>query len=164
MDEWPNTDIQQRVLYFTEKGTLGVQPTNEALHTISTPQDCGVSSGEYFTLKPDTELAGDQREDDADSLCFETDPLDGPLDILGRPTVQLDVGIDQKYGNLAIRLVDVHPDGTCHRVSLGVINLAHRAGNKTPMAMRVGKITNVTVRLDETGHCFQVGHRIRVGI
>ena len=164
LKEWPSADIQQRVLYLTDVGTLGAQPTNEALHTISTPQDCGVFSGEYFTLKPDAELAGDQREDDADSRCFETGPLDQSLDILGRPIVQLDVGIDQKYGNLAIRLVDVHPDGTCHRVSLGVINLAHRGGNKKPSAMPAGQVTNVMVRLDEAGHCFQVGHRIRVAI
>ena len=152
------------MLFRSDVGTLGARPTNEALHTISTPQDCGVFSGEYFTLKPDAELAGDQREDDADSRCFETGPLDQSLDILGRPIVQLDVGIDQKYGNLAIRLVDVHPDGTCHRVSLGVINLAHRGGNKKPSAMPAGQVTNVMVRLDEAGHCFQVGHRIRVAI
>ena len=164
LEEWPSTDIQQRVFYFAENGTLGTQPNNEALHTISTPQDCGVSSGEYFTLKPDAELAGDQREDDAKSCCFETSPLDQPLDILGRPIVELDVAIDQLYGNLAIRLVDVHPSGICHRVSLGVINLAHRGGNRKPSSMTVGQIVHVTVHLDQVGHCFQVGHRIRVAI
>jgi putative CocE/NonD family hydrolase len=164
LDEWPSTDIQQRVLYFTDKGTLSAQPNNEALHTISTPQDCGISSGEYFTLKPDAELAGDQRKDDADSFCLETGPLDQALDILGRPIVELDIAIDQEYGNLAVRLVDVHADGTCHRVSLGVMNLAHREGNHKPCSMKVGQLTNVTIRLDETGHCFQVGHRIRVAI
>ena len=43
--------------------------------------------------------------------------------------------IDQPLGNLAIRLVDVHPDGACFRVSWGVINLAHRGGNDIPEAV-----------------------------
>ena len=30
--------------------------------------------------------------------------------------------------------------------------------------MPAGQVTNVMVRLDEAGHCFQVGHRIRVAI
>ena len=46
-------------------------------------------------------------------------------------------------------------------MSLGVINLAHRAGNREPEAMQVGKFEIITVRLDQSGHCFQVGHRIR---
>ena len=30
--------------------------------------------------------------------------------------------------------------------------------------MPAGQVTNVMVRLDEAGHCFQIGHRIRVAI
>ena len=92
--EWPSADIRERVFYPSAAGTLGDQPPDAVIHAISTPQDCGVSSGEYFILKPDAELAGDQRQDDALSCSFETEPLDRSLDILGRPVIQLDIALD----------------------------------------------------------------------
>ena len=42
---------------------------------LRSPLDTGTTSGEWFTLKPDAEMAVDQRLDDAGSLTFETAPL-----------------------------------------------------------------------------------------
>jgi hypothetical protein len=78
--------------------------------------------------------------------------------------MRLRVTIDQPLGNLAIRLVDVHPDGACFRVSWGVINLAHRHGNEIPEPVTPGVPIDVVVRLDECGYHFAAGHRIRLSI
>ncbi len=162
--KWPSANIEQHLLYTGGGGELGDRPSAPRPLTIRSPQDCGTACGEFFSLKPDGELPGDQRWDDAGSLCFQTPPLRKDLDILGRPNMRLRVSIDRPIGNLAIRVVDVHPDGTGHRVSLGVLNLAHRAGNNTPEPMIPGQAENVVVPLDECGHRFLRGHSLRVSI
>src|SRR5687768_18532190 len=115
-------------------------------------------------MKPDAEMAADQRIDDACSLVFQTEPLDAPLEILGRPLLTLRVAIDAPLGNLAARLVDVDPDGAAARVSFGVLNLAHRAGNAEPRPMRPGFCADVQFALDAAGYRFRPGHRIRLAI
>ncbi len=121
-------------------------------------------SGEFFTLRPDGDLAADQRLDDAKSLVFETEPLKAPIEILGRPRLSIEIAIDRPLGNLIARIVDVLPDGAAHRVSFGVLNLAHRRGNETPKPMMPGTSERIEIALDECGHRFLEGHRIRIAL
>ncbi len=150
--------------YLGSKGRLAQQPGMDGQRVIDSPQDCGTAGGEYFTVKPDAELPGDQREDDARSLTFDSLPLETPLDILGRPEVTLRVAIDRPVGTLVARLCDLHPDGTSHRVALGVLNLSHRCSQAEPRAMEPGVETEVVIRLDESGYRFLPGHRIRLAL
>ncbi len=131
---------------------------------LKSPLDTGTASGEYFTLKPDAEMAGDQRIDDAGSLTFETAPLLEAADYLGQPTLTVDVTCQEPTANLAVRLVDVHPDGTATRVAFGVLNLSHRDGNAQPRAMEPGRKTRITLTLDACGYRFRAGNRIRVSL
>jgi putative CocE/NonD family hydrolase len=131
---------------------------------LRSPLDTGTSSGEYFTLKPDAEMALDQRSDDAGSLTFETVPLACDNDYLGRPVLTLALRTQARTGNLCARLVDVHPDGTATRVAFGVINLAHRNGNAEPEALTSGEKVSIRLELDACGYRFRKGHRIRLAI
>ena len=56
---------------------------------VHSPLDTGTASGEWFTLKPDAEMAGDQRPDDAGSLTFDTVPLTEEAVFLGQPELDL---------------------------------------------------------------------------
>ncbi len=161
--EWPSPRASTRVLHGVS-GRLDDSPGAAETRTISSPQDCGTACGEYFALKPEDDLPGDQQGDDAASLTFETAPLAEDMVVLGRPLVEFDVSLDRPYGNLAVRLVDVHADGVCHRVSLGVLNLAHRLGSEAPRGMEPGTTERVAVALDESGYRFLAGHRIRLSI
>jgi putative CocE/NonD family hydrolase len=131
---------------------------------LRSPLDTGTSSGEYFTLKPDAEMAVDQRGDDAGSLVFESAPLTEALDYLGMPVVRLTVSSEAELANLCARIVDVHPDGSALRVSFGVLNLAHRNSNERPEPLVPGKKTEVTLVLDACGYRFEPGHRIRLSL
>ena len=161
---WPSTDIVLSSYYLSTNGELEDTPPANGIVTICSPLDCGTAAGEFFPLKPDAELSLDQAADDAGSAVFDTPALKRSVEILGRPQVRLRVTIDQPLGNLAIRLVDVHPDGACFRVSWGVINLAHRGGNDIPEPVTPGAPIDVLVRLDECGYHFAAGHRIRLSI
>src|SRR5262249_34478978 len=117
-----------------------------------------------FTLKPDAELALDQRGDDAGSLTFQSPPLAEAHDYLGRPVLTVTVSCEAELANLCARLVDVHPDGAATRVSFGVINLAHRDGNAEPKAMTSGERTRIRLEFDACGYRFEKGHRIRLSL
>ncbi len=163
-DNWPTDNVKTRSFYLHQNGLLSEDTPNNIQVSICSPQDCGVACGEVFSLKPDSELAGDQRVDDAGSLVFETEVLDEPLSILGRPTMALNLAIDRPIGNVAVRLIDVHPNGASHRISWGVLNLAHRDSNEFPMNTQPNEATDVVVLLDHCGYKFLAGHRIRVSI
>lgn len=146
-----------------QAGLLCAAP-DQAQTSICSPQDCGISAGERFTLAPDADLAGDQRIDDGGSLIFKTGELESDIDILGRPVLRATVAIDKPLGNLCARLIDVHPDGSAFRVSYGVLNLAHRNGNARPEKMTPGAAENIEIQLDECAYRFKAGHQLQLSI
>ncbi|MFA1671651.1 CocE/NonD family hydrolase [Rhizobium mongolense] len=131
---------------------------------LRSPLDTGTASGEYFTLKPDAEMALDQRGDDAGSLVFDTVPIAEDHDYLGRPELTLSLRSEAATANLCVRLVDVHPDGTATRISFGVLNLAHRDSNAAPEPLKTGERTTVRIVLDACGYRVRRGHRIRLSL
>ena len=165
---WPSEGIGPMVLSLLPDGALKEVHGRPSAgkRSIKSPQDCGVMSGEYFTLSRIGDLPADQRPDDAGSLVFDTEVLAEPLELLGRPVLTLCVAIDAPIGNLIARLVDVHPDGVGHRVSYGVLNLAYWFDQSEPEPMDHDDGTNVgvTLVLDECGHRFLPGHRLRLAI
>lgn len=162
------SEPESECFYVDQFGTLleGMPIPHAPAHEIylKSPLDTGTAAGEWFTLKPDAELAGDQRGDDAGSLTFQTPPLDEAKDYLGRPSITLTLRADAELANLFARIVDIHPDGTATRVSFGVINLAHRDGNEEPKPLVPGEPVKVRLDLDACGYRFEKGHRIRLSL
>jgi putative CocE/NonD family hydrolase len=162
-DQWP-MDQESNAWYLNQRGSLSPLAEETTEMSICSPQDCGIACGEMFSLAPDSDLAADQRTDDAGSLSFIGDPLDADLSVLGRPLFRCRVAIDQPQGNLCVRLLDVHPDGRSYRVSWGVVNLAHRHGNDSPVAMTPGRFETIELSLNECGYRFRKGHRLQVSL
>ncbi|WP_430257904.1 CocE/NonD family hydrolase [Neorhizobium sp. IRS_2294] len=159
---------ESECFYVDQFGTLleGMPIPHAQAHEIylKSPLDTGTAAGEWFTLKPDAELAGDQRSDDAGSLVFQTAPLATAKTFLGRPSITLTLSADAELANLCARIVDIHPDGTATRVSFGVINLAHRDGNEDPQPLIPGQPVEIRLDLDACGYRFGEGHRIRLSL
>ncbi|MBB4351350.1 CocE/NonD family hydrolase [Aliirhizobium cellulosilyticum] len=165
-DRWSAPEAE--CFYIDQFGTLleGMPIRHAPKHNVylKSPLDTGTAAGEWFTLKPDAELAGDQRSDDAGSLTFETAPLAQSKTYLGRPVITLTLRADAELANLCARLVDIHPDGTATRISFGVINLAHRDGNEEPKPLTPGEPVTIRLELDTCGYRFGEGHRIRLSL
>ena len=161
---WPSPDITATQFNPNHTGGLTQNAVPDASVSICSPLDCGTACGEFFPLQTGAELSGDQRTDDAGSLVFDTPPLSEALEILGRPVLQVRVAIDQPTGYLAVRLVDVHPDGVGHRVSWGVLNLAHRSSYSEPSPVTQGQAVDITIVLDECGYKFLPNHKIRLAL
>jgi hypothetical protein len=131
---------------------------------VCSAQTVGANGGAWCPFGRGADQAGDQREDDARSLVFDSAPLGSRIEILGAPMITLDVAADRPVANLIVRLCDLRPDGSSLRVSYGVLNLAHREGHATPVPLVPGHRYQVRIQLNDAGAVFAVGHRIRVTI
>lgn len=160
---WPPAGLAPRRLMLTDdglhpEGTLGIPLS------LCSPQTVGKFAGEWCPFGRSPDQAGDQREDDARSLVFETAPLLSSIEILGAATVTLDIMSDEPMANLAVRLCDVRPSGRSLRISYGILNLTHRDGHETPTPLVVGQRYQVRIQLNDAGAVFPVGHRVRLAL
>ena len=105
-----------------------------------------MAGGEYCAIWLGPELPGDQRADDAKSVCFDSAPLDAPLDIVGAPVVRLTLSADRPQRNGRGRLCDVQPDGASTRITYGVLNLCHRNGHEFPQAVVPGETMEIALQ------------------
>ncbi len=131
---------------------------------VNSPQTCGLSGGEYFPFTFGPEFPGDQRPDDALSLCFDQPPLAEAIDIVGAPELLVTLSADRSQANIAVRLCDVHPDGASELISYGVLNLTHRNSNELPEAVVSGQPLTARVLLDEAAYRVPAGHRLRIAV
>ena len=160
---WPPPAIAARRLFLTDAGLREASAPLTA-RSVCSPQTLGKLCGDWVPFGRGRDQAGDQREDDALSLTFETAPLDAPIEILGAPNVTLDIASDRPMANLAVRLCDVHPSGESLRVSYGVLNLTHRDGHEQPALLATGQRYRVRIRLNDAGAVFPAGHKVRLAI
>lgn len=134
---------------------------------IRSPQGTGSASGDYMPWSacgPTPELPGDQREDDACSLAFDSEELDSRQEILGRPEVELHISSDSPAAVVAVRLCDVAPDGASTLISRGFLNLAEREGKSELTPLEPGRFYSVAVTLQFTAYAVPPGHRLRLAI
>ncbi|MEO6300851.1 MAG: CocE/NonD family hydrolase, partial [Paracoccaceae bacterium] len=131
---------------------------------ISSPQHLGMHTGEFFPMGLNAEMPGDQREDDALSLCFDGEVLAEPLDLLGAARVSLRVSSDKPLGFVVARLCDVGPDGASVRIAHGMLNLCHRDSMETPQPMVSGVAVDVAFKLDQMAYRVAKGHYLRLAL
>jgi len=164
---WPVTDggIRMATLALNGGGVLAetAEPGNRAM-TISSPCQTGFAAGEWCRHDTGTDLATDQRQDDAGSLCFDGEPLTDRLEMLGAPVVRLSFSVDKPVAQVAVRLNDVAPDGAVTRITWGVKNLCQVKSQEEPQALEPGRTYEVTFKLNDVGYAVLPGHRLRVAI
>ena len=133
--------------------------------SVASPQTCGLAGGEYFPFTFGPELPGDQRPDDALSVCFDQPVLAEPIDIVGAPEVSGHAVADRPQANIAVRLCDVHPDGASELISYGVLNLDAPQFARVPRAAGAGRNGHAPASCS-TSAAYRVpaGHRLRVAV
>ncbi len=169
---WPSPRITDTVFALGSAGRLSVAPLpvwegrgeGAATVSINSPLWVGLAAGEIGRYGDDADWPGDQREDDAGSLTFTTEPLAEPVEIMGAAHLHLTFTSDKPNALVAVRLNDVAPDGASTRVTLGLLNLTHRDSHEHPEALTPGTRYTTTIELDDIAHHFPAGHRIAVSL
>ena len=160
---WPSPNISELALHLGEQG-LG-ESAGAGTAEISPSAVVGADGGALCAgMRIDGELPGDQRDDDARSLCFDGKPLDAPLEILGAPRLDIAFSADRPTAFVIARLCEVAPDGASARVSFGMLNLAQRDSAETPSPLVPGKKYRATILLNHCGRRFAPGHRVRLAL
>lgn len=163
-DHWPSPRIDQRVLHLNAGGVLSPAKGSVTETRVNSPLWVGMAAGEVGRYGGDADWPTDQREDDAGSLVFTTDPLDAHTEIMGAPRLTLSFSADKPLALVAVRLNDVAPDGASTRVTLGLLNLTHRDSHETASELVPGQVYQAEVELDDIAHAFPAGHRIAVSL
>ncbi|MEK9977653.1 MAG: CocE/NonD family hydrolase, partial [Paracoccaceae bacterium] len=149
-DDWPK-GLSWQSVYFKADGGLGEIPETLS-HSAKSPQTCGMQSGEYCAIWLGPELPGDQRKDDAMSICYTSSPLSEDYAIVGAPKVHLKLSSDKPQAQLAVRLTHIHPDGASTRITYGVLNLSHRVSHAKPEPLPLGEAIDVSLTLDQIAY------------
>ncbi|MDQ1050817.1 CocE/NonD family hydrolase [Streptomyces sp. V4I2] len=170
---WPSPHIHPVTYPLTRHRIGSPDPPSEeaaagegdgAAMTVRSPLSVGQFAGKWASYNAPPDLPYDQREEDGGSLVFETEPLTERLEILGSPTVELDLSADEPVAMVAARLSDVSPDGAATRVTYGLLNLTRRDSTEAPEPLEPGRRYRATVHLNGVAQAFPPGHRIRLSL
>ncbi|MDO8963830.1 MAG: CocE/NonD family hydrolase [Coriobacteriia bacterium] len=164
--EWPPASVRDDARTLTSDGALVSHAPHREPTTIDLLGDqlCGATVGAWCPNGFPDELPLDQRPDDALSLCFDSAPLPGDLEVLGRPVARLTLAADRPCALVVARLCDVAPDGTSLLITLGLLNLTHRDGDESPEPLEPGRSYDVEIALNVIGQRVPAGHRLRLAI
>lgn len=155
----PSPRVTAQRLTLGAGGVLGGPGAPEAV--IASPLTLGARAGEYFPMGLSGEMPGDQRDDDARSVCFDLHCPEG-LALLGAARLELELTADRPFGFVHARLCDVAPDGASTRIAHGFLNLHHRTDPPCPLTP--GETFRVAFDLDQMAHRLAPGHRLRLAL
>ncbi len=160
---WPSPNVTQQVLWLNE-GELGAQAEVGAAMSVCSPQTFGALGGDMCSFAIPGDMPGDCRADAAGALSFRGAPQEKPLDILGQPSVALQLAADRRQGFVAVLLTDEAPDGAQTLITRGFANLMHRASDTAPAPVVPGETLQITVPLHGIGYRVAAGHRLVVQV
>lgn len=152
--------------------TLHLQPDRrldrgpaEATTAIALPAapHAGTQTGNWCPPPPPDGLPGDQRQDEAYAVTFETAPLSEAVMCIGFPRVRLRVRHPGPTAMVSMKISDVAPGGATQLVSRSVLNLSHRDGHEEPRPVGPDPIA-VELELNATAWRFEEGHRLRLAV
>jgi len=161
--EWPSHNVQSRSFVINADG-LDERPRGERALSLDSPQSTGLAGGDFGSFGVAGDIPGDQRLDSFGSLEFDGQALEEPVEILGNAHATLELAADRPAALVAVRLIDVAPDGSATLVARGFLNLAHRESRETPTPLVPHRRYRVEVRLTGTAYAFAAGHRIRLAL
>jgi len=164
-ESWPSQNVSMRTLRL-EPGRLthADQQEEPTELTVQSPLSVGFFAGKWCSYAAGPDLPHDQREEDGGALVFDTQPLEGDLELLGAPEVELDLSSNRPNAMIAVRLSDVAEDGKATRTTYGLLNLNHYEGHDKPQPLEPGNRYKVRVQLNDLGHVFPAGHSLRLSV
>lgn len=97
-------------------------------------------------------------------LAFATEPFATNVTILGRPTLKLELSIDQPGGNVAVALYDVDPSGKWTQLDHGSRSLMHAETRDTGKPVTPGAAITTTVSFYPQAFTILEGHQLALTV
>lgn len=169
-DGWPPPGTEWRSLYLDAAPGPGRPGRLLREAPVSAQASTGFTSDPSDPVvnpRPFNTGAQDQRglADRADVTVFDSDPLEGDLDVTGPITAEIFLSCDAPDTDLWVRLLDVAPDGTAYTLmspGADVLRASYRNGGRE--LLEAGRVYTLRLERLMTGNRFARGHRVRVQI
>lgn len=155
---WPPASVPERFqLHPDHTLTLASIPAEEK--TVSFTYDptdpTPAVGGRTLTGDPGVKDNGDL-ESRPDVVTFTTDFLPTAVDVIGSPTVELSISVDEPHADVFVRLCDVDKRGHSR-------NFADRLHRLDP-SIKAGAPQHLSLALDPCFHRLPAGHRLRLQV
>jgi predicted acyl esterase len=159
-------NLNTRNLFFKENGTLDLQTGVGSTPFVVDPKNPSPTLG-GSTLKaglaqgPLDQISLEGR---SDLITFSTPILEVEASVSGRIKLDMFVDCDQPDADIAIRLVDVYPDGRNMLINDGIRRMRFRNGYTlaNEVFMTPGNVYNVEVELPFLNYTWKAGHQLKV--
>lgn len=161
-NEWPLDRARATSMFLESGGTLSREQHTVARFERDTyvyKASIGAMSGLLGSMP-----SRDQRQDEAFSLNYTTQPLQDDLEVTGNPSANLFISSTAEIAYFHVRISDVAPDGTSTLVTQGGLNATHRKSHRYPTPLKPGETYELKIALQSTSYVFPAGHSIRVSI
>lgn len=175
--DWPLPDTTWTHYYLDGDGSAATaggagrlvtdDPVTTTVDTYAyDPADPVPAIGGTQMLATEHDGALDQRavHDRPDVLCFVTEVLEEPVEVVGPVSATLFVSSDRTDTDFTAKLVDVHPDGRAIILCDGIQRMRYRDSLREPKPMTPGEIYEIEIDMVATANVFRPGHRILVEI
>ena len=163
-EEWPLARTEYTDYYLGGGGKLG----------LGAPSDDPPDSYDYDPRDPVMTLYSprgqqepqNQRTLDGrrDILCYQTDPVEEPIEVTGPITVHLWAASSARDTDFVVKLMDVWPDGFVQELCYGIVRARYRESFTSPSLIEPGRTYEYTIRASPTSNLFRRGHRIRLDV
>jgi uncharacterized protein len=168
-DAWPLPDTEQVPFYLHSGGAANSLKGDGGLSTAE-PAAEPADEYRYDPADPVRILWGlhDGPVDDRlpstrdDVLCYTSEELSEPLDVVGWVTMRLWASSSALDTDWHARLVDVYPDGSARFLCHGVLRARFRDSLEQPTLLEPGRPYLFEFTMNATGNRFLPGHRIRL--
>jgi putative CocE/NonD family hydrolase len=160
---WPSTNVRTHALALNDR-RLDPDPGPERALALHSAQTTGLAAGDWGSFAVPGDLPADQTWDSGGSMEFDGEPLAQRAELLGNACVVLELAADRPQAQVAVRLIDVAPDGRATLVARGLLNLSQRDGREAPAPLVPHARYRVEVALTGTAYAFAPGHRVRVAL
>jgi putative CocE/NonD family hydrolase len=161
---WPPASRSELRLHLAAGGALAADAGERTVLELRGAQTTGLDGGAWCADGHSDDLPLDQRADDGRSLCFDSAPLEEPLELLGHALAELALVSDRPLALVSVRLCELLPGGASLLVTRGQLNLTHRQGHDRMLPLVPGEPVAVRIPLDAIGHRFAAGSRLRVAL
>jgi hypothetical protein len=162
--DYPCPGLTEKTFFLAEHNTLtNDRNVKNGLETARYFPQVGIAGG-LWSGGIMFGLPSDQRQDEAFSLQFDTQPLEESLSILGRPMAEVYTSSSANLMGYVAKVNDLAPDGTSSLVAKGAMNISRRNSLASPEQYAKGEIIQLSIPIDCTGYVFEKGHKIRLSI
>jgi len=160
---WPSPRIKPQT-WFMNNRELQLHPTDRMQLSHRSDLTIGFANPQSDASGDPTSWWRNQAQDDVKCLCFDSVPLEAPLDIMGVPVFLIRVRSDQPVAKICARLTELTPDGRSHFVTYALLNLTHRNSHENPAALVPGEDYDVRIEAQFACYRFAKGSRIRIAL